>query len=81
MKEELMTIMDKLQRADTPTYLVMLALCCVMGQSIKEEPAGCTRGDFKRAIRALRGIQEVAPQEVEDTVKMIRREWLHRDGA
>lgn len=66
-------------------YLVVVAILQAMiGADTLEPVEGYTRGDFKRVIRSLRESAVMAPQFSEDfdrAVMMVRRDWLHREGA
>lgn len=83
-KQEFLNRMRELYGTNRSGYIAMLSILCIIAKvHDKKPPAGYSRGDFKRGIRALREIQGMAPytQEIEAAIALIRREWLHREAA
>lgn len=76
---------ELLGKADTTGYLMIVAILCSSVKGSGVDIAGdYTRGDFKRAVKALRVAQKRAPQyaeHYEDAISHIRREWLHREAV
>lgn len=66
----------------TDNILITALLCSIVKESGADIVDGYTKGDFKRAVKALRVAQKRAPQYAayyEDAISHIRREWLHRE--
>ena len=79
MERELACRIADLKSNNTPAYLAMIAVLDAMA-GYGSKPEGFTRGDFKRAIKAIRETpkgREFAPT-VEAAVTLIREDWLGR---
>ena len=79
---EFLDIMMDLRATTTPGFLAVIAFArTVTGADGMEPPEGYTRGDFKRAIKVSRSVQNDAPKyaaTIEKAVALIRRDWLNR---
>lgn len=82
LERRFLTNMKKLKGG---RYLAMIAILHAMNGFDALDPVeGCTRGDFKRAVRFLRETQTMFLQfsdDFENAVMLIRRDWLHREDA
>lgn len=79
MARELACRIADLESSNTPVYLAMLAILDVMA-GYDSKPEGYTRGDFKRAIKAIRATPKDPDliSDFEAAAMFIRRNWLHR---
>lgn len=80
--------MARMERARTQNpalYLAAIAVTHTPGTTEDIDWAeGHTRGDFKRAVKILRGLQKEAPQcaaTYEDAIAFIRADWLRRKAG
>ncbi len=71
------------EAADTPAYIGALA---ILHTGAEQAPASFegiySRGDFKKAIKRLRGLQQDRPQYAgiyEEAITFIRHNCLHRE--
>lgn len=84
-KRELLELLKELRKTDPAGFLSVVAVCRVItSREDMEPPPGYNRGDYKRAIKVCREIQNVCPQDadrIEEAVSLIRRNWLHREGV
>lgn len=73
---------ELLDRAGTNEYIMVVAILCAdLGKDGPNIENRYTKGDFKRAIKALRASQVYAPDHAknyEAAIAHIREKWLHK---
>ena len=74
--------MELLDRANASEYIMVVAILCAdLGEDGPDIEKRYTKGDFKRAIKALRACQAYAPDHAENyeaAIAHIREKWLHK---
>lgn len=85
MTKQLTDHFEFFKETNTAAFLSIIAFVAAF-PNVKIDSADLvakySRGDYKRAIRVLRVIQQANPQyseDIESAVALIRREWLHRE--
>lgn len=75
--------LNRFRKADTAEKIATVAIMSSgSGQDGLDMLESCTRSDFKRAIKRLRGLQGKYPEYAdlhEEAIGYIRRVWLHRE--
>lgn len=82
-EQRFITLLHEAEATDIPSYIGAAAiLYCGSKQDDVPFMGVYSRGDFKRAIRRLRVLQQDKPQCAgiyEETITFIRRNCLHRE--
>lgn len=83
LTEDERRFLNLFRKADTTQKIVTTAIMFSgCGEGDLDMVEGCTRSDFKRAIKRLRELQRKVPEcaaEYEKAIGHIRRKWLHKE--
>lgn len=82
LTEDELKFLNLFRKADTTKKIVTAAIMFSgSGEGDLDMVEGCTRSEFKQAIKRLRELQSQYPDyatKYEAAIEYIRREWLHR---